>query len=290
MTTDPCCKRNKYCPLATRRCPGVWGSGAAPVQCGALKLDAPWPPIPVTTRGASPWPPCGCWFGRAGSYASLALAPGSAPGAPLSSDGTRTGRPGYTVLPPVEIQRVPPYEEGVMDIQAFRGVREGPIGGRIVVVAIISVVAVVTMTVLAVALAPPRPPGSILTGTTWQWSGATTGSAGVPLVVPDPSKYTIEFMSDSTFRATADCTTVSGTYRTVPAGRTGLSSTGLRLRPAPYSLASCGPDSLSDAFLQGLWSAARYVIADSKLTILRSTQDTMTFEVGVPAANAPGGA
>ena len=110
------------------------------------------------------------------------------------------------------------------------------------------------------------------------------------MIVRDPSKYTIEFRSDRTFRATADCTTVSGTYRTVPAGRTGLSSTGLRLQPDPYSLDSCGPDSLSDAFLQGLWSAARYQIADSQLTILRSTEGTMTFEVGGPAANPPGGA
>ncbi len=176
-----------------------------------------------------------------------------------------------------------------MNIEAYRGVREGPIGGRIVVVAIVSVVSVFLIVALAVALAPPRPPGSILTGTTWQWTGATTGSAEVPVVVPDPPKYTIEFLSDWTFRATADCNTVSGTYRTILAGRTGLPSTGLRLRPAPYSLASCGPDSLSDAFLQGLWSAARYVIADSKLTILRSTQGTMTFEVGGPAANAGGG-
>jgi heat shock protein HslJ len=195
-----------------------------------------------------------------------------------------------TVLRPVEIHGATPYEDVVVNIDAFRGVREGPIGGRIVVVAIASVVTVSMIVVLAVALAPPRPPGSILTGTTWQWTGATTGSAEVPLVVPDPSNYTIEFMSDSTFRTTADCNAVSGTYRTVSAGRTGLSSTGLRLRPGPYSLAACGPDSLSDAFLQGLWSAARYVIADSKLTILRSTQGTMTFDVGGPGANAPGGA
>ncbi len=172
-----------------------------------------------------------------------------------------------------------------MDIQAFRGVREGPIGRRILVVAIVSVVAVVGITVLAVALAPPRPPGSLLNGATWQWTGATTGSAEVPRVVPDPSRYTIEFMSDLTFRATADCITVSGTYVRVLPGRTGLSSIGLRLRPDPYGRASCGPDSLSDVFLQGLWSAARYVLSDSRLTILRSDGGTMTFEVlGGPAA------
>jgi len=183
----------------------------------------------------------------------------------------------------VEIHRATLYEDdGVVSIEAFRGVREGPIGGRIVVVAIVSVVAVVMIMALAVAVAPPPPPGSILTGTTWQWNGSTAGSGGVPVVVPDPTKYTVEFRSGGTFLATADCTTVSGTYRTVPAGRTGLASTGIRLRPDPYDPAACGPDSLSDAFLQGLWSAARYQISDSKLRILRSTVGTMTFGVGGP--------
>jgi hypothetical protein len=194
-------------------------------------------------------------------------------------------------VPSVEIHRATPYEgTAAMNMEAFRGVRDGPIGRRIVVVAIVSVFAVVSMVVLAVAGAPPRPPGSLLTGTIWQWTASTTGSAEAPLVVPDPSQYTIEFRSDRTFRATAECATVSGTFRTVPAGRTGLSSTGLRLLPDPYSPGSCGAGSLSDTFFQGLWSAARYRIADAELTILRSTEGTMTFEVGGPAAMAPGGA
>jgi hypothetical protein len=191
----------------------------------------------------------------------------------------------------MEIHRATLHEDsGVMDIEAFRGVREGPIGRRIVVVAIVCVVAVVMIMALAVAVAPPPPPGSILTGTTWQWTGSTAGSGEGPVVVPDPTKYTVEFRSGRTFVATSDCLTVSGAFRTVPAGRTGLSSTGLRLLPDPYSLDPCGPDSLSDAFFQGLWSAARYEIVDSELTILRSTEGTMTFEVGGPTAKAPGGA
>jgi hypothetical protein len=182
-----------------------------------------------------------------------------------------------------------------VDVDALRGVREGPIGRRIALVAGACAATVVMIVALAVALAPPRPPGSVLTGTTWEWTGATTGAttgaADDPLVVADPSRYTIEFMSDFTFRAVADCTTVSGTYRTVPAGRTGLPSTGLELRPDPYSLAPCSPDSLSGAFLQGLWSAARYAIADAKLEmILRSGQGTMSFEARVPRAALPGSA
>lgn len=178
-----------------------------------------------------------------------------------------------------------------VDIDALRGTREGPIGRRIVLVAGACAATVVMIVALAVALAPPRPPGSVLSGTTWEWTGATTGAADDPLVVADPSSYTIEFMSDFTFRAVADCTTVSGTYWRVLAGRTGLPSTGLELRPDPYSLAPCSPDSLSGAFLQGLWSAARYAIADAKLEmILRSGQGTMSFEARVPRAAVPGSA
>ena len=174
-----------------------------------------------------------------------------------------------------------------MDIQAFRGVRTGPVGRLIVIVAIFSVVAVVTVTALAAALLPAPPPGSLLVGATWQWTGATTGSSEAPLVVPDPSRFRVEFLSDSTFRATTDCASVSGTYVRVLAGRTGLPSTGLRLHPDPYSPGACGSDSLAGAFLAGLWSTARYVIADSELTILRAGGGTMTFEVGSPAADAP---
>ena len=183
-----------------------------------------------------------------------------------------------------------------MDIQAFRGVREGPIGWRIVAVAIISVVTVTVLTALAVALAPPRPPGSDLVGTTWRWTGATTGSPGVPVVVPEPSPYTIDFMPDSTFRAAADCITVSGTYtrgQTISGtyvGSAGPAAADLGLAPDPYRPASCGPDTLSDVFLQGLWSAARYVVADSELLVLRSDRGTMTFVIaGRPAADAPVG-
>jgi hypothetical protein len=177
-----------------------------------------------------------------------------------------------------------------MDIQAFRGIREGPIGGRVVVAAVLGVVAALLVVAFAMALAGPRPPGSILTGATWQWIWATADSADAPLVVADPSKYTIEFVSASTFRATADCITVSGTYVSIPPGRTGLSSSGLRLRPDPYSPASCVPYSLSNIDMDALSSASSYVIADATLTISRAPRGTMIFEVEDPAASAPSGA
>jgi hypothetical protein len=175
-----------------------------------------------------------------------------------------------------------------VDIEAFRGVREGPIGRRIVVVALVSLVAVVVVSGLAVIAAPPRPPGSVLIGATWRWIGARTGPAEAPLVVPDSSSYSIEFRPDWTFSAAADCTAASGTYVRILAGRTGSRWTGLRLRPDGPTAAPCGPGSLSDTFLRGLSAASRYLIADSELTISLSTGGTMTFEAAGPSGSGPG--
>ena len=164
-----------------------------------------------------------------------------------------------------------------MDVRPLRGVREGPIGWRVVAVAIVISVAVVAAAVLIVALAPPPAPGSVLTGTTWQWAQSSSGSAPPADVVPDSSKYTVAFRSDLTFRATTDCVDVTGTYVVISSGRTGSSWTGLRLAADPYSLASCSAASLAPAYLQGLLSAALYEIGDSTLMIWRADGVTMTF-------------
>jgi heat shock protein HslJ len=174
--------------------------------------------------------------------------------------------------------------------QMVRGEREGPIGRRIVAVAVVSVVAVILITALAVALTPPRPPGSILTGTSWQWTGTTSSADEGPRVVSDPATYAIEFNTDRTFQAQADCNAVTGTYRRILPGRTGTSWTGLTLSPAATSLVACGPDSLSDVYLRDLETAARYVIADGRLTIALSDGRAMTFRAAAPAASRPLGA
>ncbi len=172
----------------------------------------------------------------------------------------------------------------------IRGVREGPIGRRIVAVAVVSVVAVVLITALAVALAPPRPPGSLLTGTSWQWTGTTGGAGEAPLAVSDPATYTVEFKTDRTFQARADCNSVSGTYRRILPGRTGTSWTGLTLSPGATSLVACGPDSLADVYLRDLEQAARYVIVSEQLTISLPDGRAMTFRAAAPAASRPLGA
>lgn len=171
-----------------------------------------------------------------------------------------------------------------------RGEREGPIGVRIVVVAVVSVILVLVITALAVALAPPRPPGSVLTGTSWQWTGTTTSASEAPPVVSDPATYAVEFKTDLTFQARADCNSVSGTYRRILPGRNGTSWTGLTLSPAATSLVACGPDSLADVYLRDLERAARYVIVNEQLTITLSDGRAMIFRAADPAASRPLGA
>lgn len=132
--------------------------------------------------------------------------------------------------------------------------------------------------VVAVAVTGGLPPRLGLTSTTWQWTGSTTGRDAVTLQIPDPGAYTIRFTRDLTFEATADCNRVSGTYRSVAAGRAGGSTNSLTLVPGPATLAACGPESLSEAFVMQLGSATRYVIAGSQLTVTLAAPSTMTFE------------
>jgi hypothetical protein len=174
-----------------------------------------------------------------------------------------------------------------MDVRPLRGVREGPVGWRVGAVAIASLVAVVALASLIVALAPPPAPGSVLTGTTWQWTRSTSGSGALILVVPDSSKYTVVFRPDLTFRATTDCVAVTGTYTQVSSGRTGSSWTGLTLKADPYSLASCSAASLSPAYLQGLLAGSLSEIGDSTLSIWRAEGVAMTFKAAGSAATRP---
>jgi hypothetical protein len=151
-------------------------------------------------------------------------------------------------------------------------------------------VAAVLMTavaVLALAIEGPRPPHLILTGTAWQWAGSEPGAGEAPIAVPDPAKYAVQFMRNGTFRAVADCNQVSGTYTTVPAGRSGGGgSNSLTLVPAPAPVAPCGAGSLSAEFLRQIEAAAGYWIAGSQLRITLAPHGDMTFSAAGPAATA----
>ena len=113
--------------------------------------------------------------------------------------------------------------------------------------------------------------GSSLTGKTWQWNAWTTLTPQMQADVPDPSSYTIEFKSDGTFQAKADCNTVSGTYVT-------SASQALKITLGPSTLVACGPDSLSDVFIEKLGLATAYTFFRSEMTINLQDLGTMGFK------------
>ena len=122
-----------------------------------------------------------------------------------------------------------------------------------------------------VALAACSASSSGLTGKTWQLTAMTHRVAGGFGKVPeaDQAKYTIEFMSDGTYQAKADCNQTSGTYTTTSNG-------GLTIQPGPTTLAACPEGSLSDQYIQSLTIASGYAIVDGQLTI--SLKDGWSLE------------
>jgi heat shock protein HslJ len=115
--------------------------------------------------------------------------------------------------------------------------------------------------------------GSNLTGKTWQLTAITETTPAFQGIVPaaDQANYTIEFKSDGTFSAKADCNTTSGTY-------TRTSSGGLTIVPGPTTLVACPEGSLSPQYLAALANAASYAVANSQLTITLKDGGTLVYK------------
>ncbi len=94
--------------------------------------------------------------------------------------------------------------------------------------------------------------------------------------MPDPARYTVTFGTGRRFAATADCNDVAGGWRRQPPGRPGPLFV-LQLTPDATTLAACGPDSLSQAFVDDLAAAASYGVTDGVLTITLADGGLMTF-------------
>jgi heat shock protein HslJ len=131
------------------------------------------------------------------------------------------------------------------------------------------------------AKATKAPAGSAtpagLAGKTWQLTAITEKTAAFQGNVPaaDQKNYTIEFQSDSTFSAKADCNNVAGTFATAdPAATSG----DLEIVPGPSTRAACPEGSLADLYVLGLGNAASYAIADGALTITLHDSGTLTFK------------
>jgi len=126
--------------------------------------------------------------------------------------------------------------------------------------------------------ATPAPsPAAGLTGKAWQLTAITEKTPAFQGVVPadQQANYTIEFKTDGTFSAKADCNNLSGTFTTAdPTTATG----DLTLVLGPATLAACADGSYSDLYIVALSNTASYAIANSQLTITLKDQGTLTFK------------
>lgn len=115
--------------------------------------------------------------------------------------------------------------------------------------------------------------GSGLTGKTWQLTAITELVPAFQGVVPaaDQPNYTIEFKSDGTFNAKADCNQLGGTYTTT-------GTDGLTIIPGPMTLAACPEESFSSQYVEALGKAASYAVANGQLTITLSDGGTLVFK------------
>jgi hypothetical protein len=112
--------------------------------------------------------------------------------------------------------------------------------------------------------------GNSLTGKAWQWNAWTTVTPPAQSDVPSPSSYTVEFRTDGTLQAKADCNTVAGTY-------TSSASGGLKIALDTSALAPCGAESLSGTFVEKLGLAISYTFFRSEMTI--NLQDLGTLQL-----------
>jgi heat shock protein HslJ len=121
--------------------------------------------------------------------------------------------------------------------------------------------------------APTTAPGGDLTGKVWQLTAITEKTPAFQGVVPPDQQgnYTVEFKTDGTFAAKADCNQVAGTY-------TATASGGLTIAIGPTTMAACADGSLSDLYVLGLGNAASYAIANNQLTITLADQGTLVYK------------
>ena len=106
---------------------------------------------------------------------------------------------------------------------------------------------------------------SELTGRMWRLV-SIDAATGPSTVVTDPSRYWLEFLSDTRLSARADCNTCSGNYS--------LSGTTVSIGALACTRAFCGETSLDTVFMQGL-TEAKTLTLDDQLLEIRSDARTL---------------
>lgn len=127
---------------------------------------------------------------------------------------------------------------------------------------------VVAIVLLASACSPD---GDSLFGKVWEWKHFTEQSVDGQGVSPNPGDYTIEFKSDGTFAAMADCHQVNGSYTRADGGA-------MTLTPDSSTETACDEEALDQLFLSELSATVSHTTADGQLTLTQDDGGTMTFD------------
>jgi heat shock protein HslJ len=90
----------------------------------------------------------------------------------------------------------------------------------------------------------------------------------------DPSRYTLQLLSDGAAAVRADCNRGRGSYQ--------LDGPRLTFGPLATTRAMCPPGSLSDDYLKQLAIAASWRIADGRLAIATAMDSSILFFVPAP--------
>lgn len=115
--------------------------------------------------------------------------------------------------------------------------------------------------------------GSSLTGKTWQLTAITEQVPAFQGVVPeaDQARYTIQFNSDGTYNALADCNNMNGKYTITGTG-------GMTIEPGAMTMMACPEGSMADMYVAALLSTESYAIASGALTLTTTAGGTLVFK------------
>ncbi len=121
-------------------------------------------------------------------------------------------------------------------------------------------------------------------GQVWQWvafQDSADGEESNDILVDDPSQYTLELLADGTYAIQADCNFANGQFT--------LDEGGLTLSPGAMTLAACGPESLSQRFVELLGDVVTFVFnAEGNLVLnLKIDAGDMIFVRAQPEGTSP---
>jgi heat shock protein HslJ len=106
---------------------------------------------------------------------------------------------------------------------------------------------------------PPTEQPPQITGINWQWSELIESDPASQSVVPNPESYTLVFNPDGSLSIKADCNVGSGTYT--------VSGNSMTIQLGALTRAICGPDSLSDQYLDLVENVENFALVSGTLEL-----------------------